>query len=89
MRTTCPYCGNPVPVHLTSAGVTMAPHQIISLLDLGGATLALPDHADHIHVGFAPAVHNVFRPGQWTALLDRLREIDNPVVPTRPHGEKP
>ncbi len=28
MRTTCPYCGNPVPVHLTSAGVTMAPHHV-------------------------------------------------------------
>src|SRR3954451_4655959 len=34
----------------------MAPHQIISLMTFEGAanTLSLPDHADHIHVGFAP-----------------------------------
>jgi len=32
------------------------PHQIISLMTFDDAdnTLALPDHADHIHVGFAP-----------------------------------
>ena len=35
---------------------TMKPHQIISLMTFQGAdnTIALPDHADHIHVGFAP-----------------------------------
>jgi hypothetical protein len=34
----------------------MAPHQIISLMTFAGAdnTLALGDHADHIHVGFRP-----------------------------------
>ena len=34
----------------------MKPHQIISLMTFDGAdnTLALPDHADHIHVGFRP-----------------------------------
>jgi hypothetical protein len=26
----------------------------------------------------------VLKPGQWSDLLDRLRRIDNPVVPTRP-----
>src|SRR5207248_89199 len=31
---------------------TMAPHQIISLMDFGANTLALPDHYNHIHVGF-------------------------------------
>ncbi|MDX6683574.1 MAG: hypothetical protein QOG94_3613, partial [Solirubrobacteraceae bacterium] len=33
---------------------TMKPHQIISLMTYAGTdnTLALPDHADHIHVGF-------------------------------------
>ena len=73
---------------------TMAPHQIISLLDIGGPTFAMADHADHIHVGFRPmfganptagsAALTVLKPGQWTDLLDRLREIDNPVVPTTP-----
>src|SRR5215210_3279564 len=30
---------------------TMRPHQIISLLEVGGATMAMADHNDHIHVG--------------------------------------
>ena len=35
---------------------TMKPHQIISLMTFDGAdnTLSLPDHNDHIHVGFQP-----------------------------------
>ena len=32
---------------------TMHPHQVISLFDLGGATLAMGDHGDHIHVGYS------------------------------------
>jgi hypothetical protein len=73
---------------------TMAPHQIISLLEIGGATLAMGDHADHIHVGFRPLFGAnrrlgkqalaVLKPGQWSDLVARLRELDNPVVPTKP-----
>ena len=73
---------------------TMAPAQIISLLDLGANTLAMGDHADHIHVGFQPMFGEnrklgmqalaVLEPGQWSDLVSRLREIDNPVVPTEP-----
>jgi hypothetical protein len=73
---------------------TMEPHQIISLLDYGRNTLALSDHADHIHVGYHPLfgdnkklgkqAFEVLRPGQWSDLLARLRKIDNPVVPTSP-----
>ncbi len=73
---------------------TMAPHQIISLLDYGGNTMALPDHANHIHVGFKPLFGTnaklgmqalaVLKPGQWDNLLKRLSKIDNPVVPTKP-----
>ena len=73
---------------------TMRPAQIISLLDLGGNTLALSDHADHIHVGFQPMFGTnrkqgmqalmVLQPGQWSDLISRLREIENPVVPTEP-----
>ena len=34
---------------------TMAPHQIISLEDLPGPqSFALPDHYDHVHVGYMP-----------------------------------
>ncbi|HEY2603331.1 MAG TPA: lytic murein transglycosylase [Thermoleophilaceae bacterium] len=73
---------------------TMMPHQIISLLSLGANTMSLPDHWDHIHVGFHPLFGDnakagrealtVLKPGQWNDLVDRLRQIDNPVVPTDP-----
>ena len=73
---------------------TMRPAQIISLLDLGQNTVAMRDHHDHIHVGFRPtagdnrktgrAAMAVLDPEQWTNLIDRLGEIENPVVPTRP-----
>jgi Transglycosylase SLT domain len=32
----------------------LQPHQIISLFNLGGATMSMPDHNNHIHVGFHP-----------------------------------
>jgi transglycosylase-like protein with SLT domain/peptidase M23-like protein len=73
---------------------TVAPHQIISLLDLGRNTMAMGDHNDHIHVGFQPRfgansrtgkeAMEVLKPGQWSDLLSRLRRIKNPVVPTKP-----
>jgi hypothetical protein len=37
----------------------MEPHQIISLMTLGGPSFALPDHYDHIHVGYAPVPGDV------------------------------
>ncbi len=73
---------------------TMAPHQIISLLEIGGATMAMADHNDHVHVGFHPMFGTnkklgkqtiaVLEPGQWSDLISRLGEIENPVVPTKP-----
>jgi hypothetical protein len=73
---------------------TMAPAQIISLFEIGGATFAMADHHDHIHVGFQPMFGEnrklgkqalaVLSPGQWDDLLSRLNEIENPVVPTTP-----
>jgi hypothetical protein len=73
---------------------TMQPHQIISLLDYGANTLAMADHANHVHVGFQPLFGTnaklgmqalaVLKPGQWDNLLKRLSNIDNPVVPTKP-----
>jgi hypothetical protein len=73
---------------------TMAPAQIISLFEIGGATFAMADHADHIHVGFQPMFGAnrklgkqalaVLAPDQWSNLIARLREIENPVVPTKP-----
>jgi soluble lytic murein transglycosylase-like protein len=73
---------------------TMSPHQIISLLDYGGNTFAMSDHANHIHVGFKPLFGAnaklgmqalaVLKPGQWDNLVKRLSKIDNPVVPVKP-----
>ena len=73
---------------------TMEPHQIISLLDFGQNTLSLPDHYNHIHVGFHPLfgdnqklgaqARSVLNPGQWGKLVARLGEIQNPAVPTHP-----
>jgi hypothetical protein len=75
---------------------TMKPHQIISLMTYAGTdnTLALPDHADHIHVGFQPQYQPgtpearqlaaVLKPTQWIKLIDRLGHIDNPTVSLRP-----
>ena len=73
---------------------TMQPHQVISLFEIGGPTMAMADHADHIHVGFKPLfgpnrklgrqAMQVLKPGQWSDLITRLGEIDNPVVPTKP-----
>ena len=72
---------------------TMAPDQIISLMKYPGVanTLAMSDHADHIHVGFRPtagAGHGMFRiglrPKQWLRLVDRLGRIENPAVRKSP-----
>jgi hypothetical protein len=75
---------------------TMKPHQIISLMTFEGAdnTLSLPDHADHIHVGFRPLygsdsklgrqLNSALKPKQWIKLINRLGEIDNPKVLTAP-----
>lgn len=73
----------------------MQPAQIISLMEMGGPTFALPDHDDHIHVGFSPdqtgtgeplgtGVPGMLKPDQWDKLLDRIGELDQPTVPTKP-----
>jgi hypothetical protein len=74
----------------------LAPHQIISLMTFAGAdnTLALPDHDDHIHVGFAPDVTSnplvarsfdgVLDRRQWLRLMKRLSAIENPDVSAIP-----
>jgi hypothetical protein len=61
---------------------SMKPHQIISLMTFQGAdnTLSLPDHADHIHVGYRPDAATVLKPLQWTRLIDRLANVDNPSL---------
>ncbi len=71
---------------------TMRPHQIISLMTFQGAanTLALADHADHIHVGFSPTdttasslnarlFDGVLEPKAWRRLIDRLADDRQPA----------
>jgi len=66
---------------------TMVPHQVISLLAIGGPTVAMADHADHVHVGFQPAGeawrragYSVLKPSQWPELMSRLSVLPNPSV---------
>jgi hypothetical protein len=75
---------------------TMKPAQIITLMTYEGTdnTLAMADHADHIHVGFRPTFDpttkagklaaSVLKPSQWIKLIDRLGQIDNPTVALKP-----
>jgi hypothetical protein len=70
----------------------LKPHQIISLMTFAGAdnTLALADHADHIHIGFspgsggAPTGEQVLAPTTWTHLIDQLARLPNPAVRLHP-----
>ena len=70
----------------------MHPHQVISLEDLPGETsFALPDHYDHVHVGYHPLsgpfdqqFEALLKPDQWQRLTDQLGQIENPDVPTAP-----
>ena len=73
---------------------TMRPHQIISMMTFDGAdnTLSLPDHNDHVHVGFQPLLgtapegrqlDSALSPSRWVKLIERLGKIDNPTVPTK------
>jgi hypothetical protein len=97
-----PVLGNQGPGSITEALVrdilelqgTMYPDQVISLMDFGGSSFAMGDHADHVHVGYAaqgttgPGVDKQFlqvlEPDQWQRLIDRIADIDNPEVPTSP-----
>jgi hypothetical protein len=73
---------------------TMHPHQVISLEDLPGETsFALPDHYDHVHIGYYAvateagplgSVSVLMKPEQWQRLIGRLSEIENPEVPIGP-----
>ena len=74
---------------------TMHPHQVISLEDLPGETsFALPDHYDHVHIGYHPIASGdpleaeqfsaLLKPDQWQRLINRLGQIENPDVPVKP-----
>jgi len=75
---------------------TMKPHQIISLLNVPGTdnTIAMPDHADHIHVGWtarpgttgkdATTIGGALRGSDWNRLMARLNVIENPLVSSTP-----
>jgi hypothetical protein len=78
---------------MTLQGI-LEPHQIISLFDIGGASMAMGDHADHIHVGFR-SDGKIIKNGKlrnrsriskktWLKLFDHLGKIENPDVSNRP-----
>ena len=81
---------------LLSLQGTLQPAQIITLMTYEGAanTLAMADHADHIHLGYRPQfdpttkdgkiAESVLKPSQWIKLIDRLGQIDNPTVQLQP-----
>ena len=97
-----PVLGHQEPGGVTAATVrqllrlqgAMRPAQIISLLEMGGSSFAMSDHADHIHVGFSQRFGTdraagrqtlaVLRADQWSDLVARLRQIPNPAVPAKP-----
>jgi hypothetical protein len=95
-----PILGNQGPGSITEAVLqdlmllqgAMRPSQLISLMDLGPPTFVLPDHADHIHVGYTftssgdsiQQLGQILKPEQWQRLIERLGEIDNPKVPAKP-----
>ena len=98
-----PVLGNQGPGSITEALVrdtmalqgSMAPDQIISLMELGGNTYAMGDHADHVHVGFQPLYGpgtgtgsvrftQILEADQWERLIQRIAQIDNPAVSTSP-----
>jgi len=77
----------------------MTPDQVISLMEMGGPTFAMGDHADHVHVGYSisgaasPSApvgeieqdQRLLDSSQWRRLIRRLGEIENPEVkPTAP-----
>ncbi len=74
---------------------TMKPSQIITLMQYAGTdnTLAMGDHDDHIHVGFQPGgaaaagsagSTAILAPSQWSRLVGRLDQIENPDVSVAP-----
>ncbi len=73
---------------------TMHPHQVISLEDLPGETsFALPDHYDHVHIGYHPLsgpfdqqFSALLKPAQWARLTNQLDQIENPEVSTKASG---
>jgi membrane-bound lytic murein transglycosylase B len=71
----------------------MKPHQIITLMKYEGEdnTLALADHYNHIHVGYAPTegvngkqLEQLLKPGQWDDLVSQLSKIKVPNVSAAP-----
>jgi hypothetical protein len=69
----------------------MRPAQIISLMDFGPPTFSMGDHADHIHVGYSFSTSGgldqfgqILEEEQWERLIERLGQIPNPKVPTKP-----
>ena len=66
---------------------TLRPDQIISLLEIGGPTVAMGDHADHIHVGFRPLFGSNKKLGQAGARRAQARPVVKPARSAAPDRE--
>jgi hypothetical protein len=78
----------------------MAPHQIITLMHIDGAptTLAMADHANHIHIGWRPRggqavggtslTEPALDSEQWTRLIGRLRRLGAPLYRSNAAGRR-
>ncbi len=56
----------------------MTPDQVISLMEMGGPTFAMGDHADHVHVGYSISGAADARRGDGRELRDRMSASSTP-----------
>jgi len=73
---------------------SMVPAELISLLNLGGPSFAMADHADHIHVGYRPGdgmaqseggdvagtATAILEGSQWDKVVGHVGAIRNPRI---------
>jgi hypothetical protein len=74
----------------------MAPDEIVSLMSYKSqaSAIKLSDHVDRIQVAYtqlygnnkqlAQVAGSILQPGQWTKLINRISQINEPIVPISP-----
>jgi hypothetical protein len=74
----------------------LAPDEIVSLMSYKSQPTAikLSDHADRIQIAYtqlygankklAQVAGSILQPGQWTKLINRISQINEPIVPISP-----
>jgi transglycosylase-like protein with SLT domain/peptidase M23-like protein len=74
----------------------LAPDEIVSLMSYKSqpAAIKMTDHADRIQIAYtqlygankklAEVAGSILQPGQWTKLINRISQINEPIVPISP-----